>query len=238
MKKIFSLIVALVVATGAANAFEYEPESGLSFMGLFGMNVSSLQNHSYGAKAGARMGLRADYMLPKAHGAYLTSGIEWSMKGGKLSQTIVDGAQAYDATAKYALHYIEIPLRGGFRYNITEGIGVYAEFGPYIAIGVGGRHKVSIDADGGDIRALEDVYSFSAFKKYDDLTETFQRWDAGLGFRVGAEYNNRYNLMLGCDWGLTDMYRTSLRDRYKEIVGTRLAKVHNFSFTLTVGYRF
>ena len=67
---------------------------------------------------------------------------------------------------------------------------------------------------------------------------TFQRWDAGLGFRIGAEYNQHYNLMFGCDWGLTDMYRNSLRDKFVEEYETRLPKVHNFNFSITFGYRF
>ena len=87
MKKIFYFILALALSTGNAMAFEFEnePEAGLSFMGLFGMNISKLQNSNYGAKAGAQMGIRADYMLPKAHGTYLTAGIDWTMKGGKFS---------------------------------------------------------------------------------------------------------------------------------------------------------
>ena len=71
-----------------------------------------------------------------------------------------------------------------------------------------------------------------------------QRWDAGIGFRIGAEYEGHYNLMFGCDWGLADMYRDSFRDAYKTYTATtfgtdsRLPKVHNFNFSITVGYRF
>ena len=43
MKKFFYLIIALALSTGNAMAFENEPAEGLSFMGIFGMNVSKLQ---------------------------------------------------------------------------------------------------------------------------------------------------------------------------------------------------
>ena len=59
----------------------------------------------------------------------------------------------------------------------------------------------------------------------------------GVGFRVGAEYNEHYNLLIGCDWGLADIYRDSLRDAYFDKLGTRLPKVKNFNFSITVGYR-
>ena len=240
MKKIFFLIIVLALGTNNAKAFKYESEEGLTWMGLFGMNISTLQNHPYNTKAGAMMGARADYMLPHAHGAYLTAGLDWTMKGGKLSHLTPVGTgpvQTMDATSKYNLHYLEIPIRAGFRYNFSESIGVYGEVGPYFAIGVGGRRKMSIDGDGAAVRAAEDNNTYKAF--VDDVShENFQRWDAGLGIRVGVEYNEHYNLMFGCDWGLTDMYRDNYRDTFFTQNGFRLPKVHNFNFSITVGYRF
>ena len=246
MKKFFYLIIALALSTGNAMAFENEPAEGLSFMGIFGMNISKLQNNRIEdkAKAGAMLGARADYVLPKAHGVYLTAGIDWTMKGGKGTLFFSDGPDAVEGTFKYALHYIEVPVRVGFRYNLSEEIGLYAEVGPYFAVGVGGRHKCSIDADGANARADEDAWSYNAFKNYDyDPINnpdrlTYQRWDAGIGFRIGAEYNQRYNVMIGADWGLADIYRGSLRDAVFDQTGVALPKVHNFNFSISVGYRF
>ena len=249
MKKIFYLIIALTLSTSNAMAFENEPAEGLSWMGLFGMNVTKLKNSGYGAKAGAMLGVRADYVLPKAHGVYLTAGIDWTMKGGKQSD-YPDTKEEYLGVAKYVLHYIEVPVRVGFRYNLTENIGIYGEVGPYFAVGVGGRHKLSIDADGANARDAEDASSYNAFKNYDydpinnPARLTYQRWDAGIGFRIGAEYNQRYNLLIGADWGLADIYRTSLRDAYADYMlnnfqqNISLPKVKNFNFSITVGYRF
>ena len=244
MKKIFSLILALALCTGNAMAFEFEnePEAGLSWMGFFGMNISKLQNSGYGAKAGAQMGIRADFMLPKAHGTYLTAGVDWTMKGGKVSDmffSINDPTTAYSGTLKYALHYIEV----GFRYNVMDNLGFYGELGPYFAVGVGGRHRCNIDGDGDAVRDAEDELDYNAFKNYDfdpgnPNKLPFQRWDAGIGFRIGAEYEQHYNLMIGCDWGFADIYRTSLRDDYFDNVGMSLPKVKNFNFSITVGYRF
>jgi opacity protein-like surface antigen len=238
MKKFFYLLIALALSTGNAMAFENEPEEGLSWMGIFGMNISRLQNTDYSAKAGATLGIRADYMLPKAHGTYLTAGIDWSMKGGKASDNIFNLAEEPVGSSKYVLHYIEVPIRVGFRYNVLENLGIYGELGPYFAVGVGGSHGASIGLDGQEAREAEEELSFNAFKNYDDLTLSFQRWDAGIGFRIGAEYEQHYNVMIGAEWGLADIYRTSLRDRYFDQTGIALPKVHNFNFSITIGYRF
>lgn len=243
MKRFFYLLLALTMVSNNVMAFDYEPEEGLSYMGIFGMNVSKLQNHHYSSKVGATMGLRLDYMLPHAHGAYITSGLDWTMKGGKTSD-LPDEIKEYDGTLKYSMHYFEIPIHAGFRYNFNENIGVYAEFGPYFSVGVGGKHKANIDGDGEAVRVIEDAYTHKAFKNYGYPKESFQRWDAGLGFRVGAEYNEHYNLIIGCDWGLTDIYRNSYRDAYYDAHKTpdgksiSLPKVKNFNLSVTLGYRF
>jgi len=238
MKKLFYFIIALILNTGNAMAFENEPEEGLSWMGLFGMNITKIQNNGYGAKVGAMMGVRADYVLPKAHGTYITAGIDWSMKGGKTSVLYDNNNIEAKGSLKYALHYIEVPVRVGFRYNLSEDLGFYGELGPYFSVGIGGRHKCSIDADGDAARELEDEQSFKAFKNYGYPIPSFQRWDAGIGFRIGAEYNQRYNLLIGADWGLADIFRGSLRDEYFNQTGVRLPKPRNFNFSFTLGYRF
>ena len=246
MKKIVFIALAMAMFAGNAKALEFEPAEGFTYMGLFGLNLSKLQNSGYGTKAGAMMGARVDYVLPKAHGTYVTAGLDWTMKGGKVSLGDLGlvflsdlGERPIDGTAKYALHYFEVPIRVGFRYNPIEELGFYGEVGPYFAIGVGGKHKCSLDGDGFEVREFEDAYTYKAFKNNTDLErETFQRWDAGIGFRVGAEYNQHYNLMFGCDWGLTDMFRDNLRDAYWEVAEGRLPKVHNFNFSITFGYRF
>lgn len=244
MKRFFYFLLALTMVSNNVMAFDYEPEEGLTYMGIFGMNVSKLQNHHYSSKVGATMGLRLDYMLPHAHGAYITSGLDWTMKGGKTSVVAPVANTEYDGTLKYSMHYFEIPIHAGFRYNFNENIGVYAEFGPYFSVGVGGKHKANIDGDGEAVREKEEANTHKAFKNYGYPQESFQRWDAGLGFRIGAEYNEHYNLIIGCDWGLTDIYRNSYRDAYYDAPeelkdkGVSLPKVKNFNLSVTLGYRF
>lgn len=240
MKRLFPLFVALLI-TGNAMALDNEPKEGFTGMAFLGLSSSHIKNTIYNGKAGGTMGFRLDYVLPKAHGTYITAGLDWTMKGGKVKDTYYDDNNDIHAEAKIKdkLHYAEIPIRVGFRYNINKQIGVYGELGPYFAVGLGGKHKYHIDADGAQWDAIEDAGTWKAFKK-STAHENFQRWDAGFGFRIGAEYNQHYNLMLGCDWGITDMYRDKYRDAFYEQSGhlLTLEKAKNFNFTLAFGYRF
>lgn len=242
------MIAVGMLFAGNAMALENEPVQGFTGMAFLGMNASQIHNTNYDGKVGGVMGFRLDYVLPKAHGTYVTAGVDWTMKGGKYDTTreiiSILGPEKAPATVKTSLHYMEIPIRVGFRYNFSKEIGVYGELGPYFAVGVGGKHKLHVDADGSDWNADEERGTWKAFKKSTEIHhENFQRWDAGFGFRVGAEYNQHYNLMLGCDWGFTDMYRDEYRDAMYEgyrkgLVAAPLAKAKNFNFTIAFGYRF
>ena len=243
MRKLMMFAIGMLIA-GNAMALENEPKQGFTGMAFLGLNATHIKHTVYDGKPGGTMGFRLDYVLPKAHGTYITAGVDWTMKGGKYSTIEPDPnsdplAPTYcDGTVKAKLHYAEIPIRIGFRYNINKEIGVYGELGPYFAVGLGGKHKLNMDADGAQWDAVEDAQKWKAFKKSETpLHDNFQRWDAGFGFRVGAEYNQHYNLMLGCDWGITDMWRDKYRDAMFAY-NAPLAKAKNFNFTLAFGYRF
>ena len=221
-------------------ALDNEPKEGVTAMGFLGLTTSHIRHTVYDGKVGGTLGLRLDYVLPNAHGTYVTAGVDWTMKGGKFSFSEEDPLNLgtfKDATTKANLHYMEIPVRVGFRYNVNKQIGVYGELGPYFAIGVGGKRKLNVDADGPQWGAVEDAGTWKAFKKSQERVN-FQRWDCGLGFRVGAEYNKHYNLMLGCDWGFTDMYRDEYRDAMAAALTPLINKAQNFQFSLAFGYRF
>ena len=235
------MIALGVLFAGNAMALENEPKEGFSGMAFLGMNASHIKHTAYGTKAGGTMGFRLDYVLPKAHGTYLSAGLDWTMKGGDFDAIYNDPNDAQNiqsGSEKAKLHYLEIPIHVGFRYNFDKHVGVYGEIGPYFAVGVGGKHKLKVDADGNQWDGLEDDNTWKAFKKSTTVNrDNFQRWDAGFGFRIGAEYNQHYNLMLGCDWGITDMWRDKYRDAMYE-ADMPLEKAKNFSFTLAFGYRF
>ena len=163
MKKLLTLALAAIMCAGSAKALDYVPEPGFTFQGFFGMNISNFRYTDSPAdcltdpKAGFNIGVRGEYMLPSCYGVFVNLGIGYTMKGAKLNDVVV-GVDGRDVTVKYRPYYIEIPLHVGYRYNVLENLGVYADFGPYFAIGVNGKEKYDFDSD-----AVED-YSHKFFR--------------------------------------------------------------------------
>ena len=237
MKKIFALALAAIMCASSAKALEYIPESGFTVQGLFGMNISnfrqpnSLVDGLTDPKAGFNLGVRGEYMLPSCYGVFVNLGVNYTMKGAKMD-VAASLPDDYSCTVKYRPCYIEIPLHVGYRFNVLDNLGVFADFGPYFAIGVNGKEKTEFDGD-----AVED-YSKKLFRNSKMILGEIQRYDFGLGFRVGAEYANHHSLNFSFDWGLTDMYRDSYRREFFKENGYELGKLKNFNAGITYGYRF
>lgn len=237
MKKIFALALAAIMCASSAKALEYIPESGFTVQGLFGMNISnfrqpnSLVDGLTDPKAGFNLGIRGEYMLPSCYGVFVNLGVNYTMKGAKMD-VAASLPDDYSCTVKYRPCYIEIPLHVGYRFNVLDNLGVFADFGPYFAIGVNGKEKTEFEGD-----AVED-YSKKFFRNSKMILGEIQRYDFGLGFRVGAEYANHHSLNFSFDWGLTDMYRDSYRREFFKENGFELGKLKNFNAGITYGYRF
>lgn len=236
MKKFLALALVAIMCASSVKALEYVPQPGFSVQGLFGMNISNFRYPDSDVdgltdpKAGFNLGIRGEYMLPSCYGVFVNLGVNYTMKGAKVD--VLSDDDNLSCTAKFRPCYIEIPLHVGYRFNIMENLGVYADFGPYFAIGVNGKEKFDFDSD-----AVED-YSRKFFRNSKmDLGE-IQRYDFGLGFRVGTEYANHHSLTFSFDWGLTDMYRDSYRKEFFKENGYELGKLKNFNAGITYGYRF
>lgn len=236
MKKFMIMALAALVCAGSAKAIEYVPQSGFTMQGLFGMNISNFRYTDTPTggltdpKAGFNVGIRGEYMLPSCYGVFVNLGVGYTMKGAKMD--LLYGTNGQTCTVKYRPHYIEIPLHVGYRYNILENLGVFADFGPYFAIGVNGKERFNFDSD-----AVKD-FSHKFFRNDNSSVGGIQRYDFGLGFRVGVEYANHHSLNFSFDWGLTDMYRDNYRRKFFQQAGYELGKMKNFNAGITYGYRF
>ena len=237
MKKIFALALAAIMCASSAKALEYIPESGFTVQGLFGMNISnfrqpnSLVDALTDPKAGFNLGVRGEYMLPSCYGVFVNLGVNYTMKGAKMD-VAASLPDDYSCTVKFRPCYIEIPLHVGYRFNVLDNLGVFADFGPYFAIGVNGKEKFEFDGD-----AVEDR-STKFFRNSKMILGEIQRYDFGLGFRVGAEYANHHSLNFSFDWGLTDMYRDSYRREFFENKRSETGKLKKFNAGINNRYGF
>lgn len=200
MKKIFLAAVALSAAFATPSmAFDNEPEPGFSQKAFVGMTIANLRNYAADPKVGYSIGWLGEYMLPGAAGTYVNFGANMSMQGFK---------EYVFGNYKVSSHYLTVPIHVGYRYDINDKWGAYADFGPYFALGLGANHKFFKDiADGGN---------------------DANRFDCGLGFNVGGEYNKKLSLTFGFNWGLTGTIE----------MPSPASDVKTFNSTITLGYRF
>lgn len=235
-KTLFTAFMALAATTGFAQGLSFGSSSseGLSVVGQFGMNISNFRMNEIpwgdmDGKVGFNMGVHAEYMLPECYGLYVNAGLEYSMKGAKDRIEAVPGGVG--ATFVSRPMYLSVPIHVGYRYEIMEDLGAYADFGPYFALGTNGKNITKMDDFSEDVRT-------NFFYNEDGGFYKVQRPEFGLGFRVGAEYANHYNLIFSCDWGITDMLTQSQKHTLVTLTGAKNPYVKNFAAGVTFGYRF
>lgn len=236
MKKFLIPVLALCFA-GNASAIDYEPEEGVTIQINAGMTISTLTGIDLGgAKAGGTAGIKFEYMLPSMFGTYVNAGADWTMKGASKSwnESFEGHNGQFPVSNTSTLHYLQIPIHVGFRYNLADNLGIYGEVGPYFSMGINGKNSTTVSADGTWVKEFEGSYNL--FSSHDDKPY-FQIWDFGFGFRIGAEYENHYSLSIGMDWGITDMFRDKYRDKMAD-KNIPLDMAHNYNTYITLGYRF
>lgn len=238
-KTLITAFMALAATTGFAQSLSFGSTTpdGFSVIGQFGMNVSNFRMNEIpwgdmDAKAGFNAGLHAEYLLPECYGIYLNAGLEYSMKGAK-DRIGVDTGDMPGLNATFITRpmYLQVPIHVGYRYDVMDEFGVYADFGPYFALGTNGKCITKMDDFSEDIRT-------NFFYNEDGGFYKLQRTEFGLGFRLGAEYARHYNFILSCDWGITDMLTQSQKHTLVTNTGIKNPTIKNFAAGLTFGYRF
>lgn len=188
MKKILLAIVALVAslptfAQYSSGGFTLDEEN-LYYGIRIGMNASHIGGDAAkfapdGSKAGLTLagviGLRLSDTTP----IFLESGLYYTEKGGKGTDTGVDPVKTNATTS---LNYLEIPVLVKYGVKATDDIAVLPFFGPYFATAIGGKTN-----------------KHSAFNK-----DYFKHFDTGFKLGCGMEYNMLY-LELGYQFGLTNI---------------------------------
>ena len=211
MKKMtFSLIVAMLVAVTSVSAQQL-------YLGVKGgVNLSNFSGDldNADAKVGFNIGLAADYEFMFNHA--IQTGLFFTTKGAK---KISDpGFFNKDTRGEITLSpmYLQLPVHYAYKLDVSPGTRVVFHAGPYMALGVGGKIKAKSSYEG-----ISGKTEFDFFKK-----NRFNRFDAGLGLGVGAEFG-QILVDLGWDMGLVNISDSPLID-----------KVKNQNAYLSVGYRF
>lgn len=169
LKALFVAVAVMVMGAMSVNAQE------LRWGAVAGLNVSKYALSGTDNRAGFHLGAKAELGLPEVtNGLYLDFQALISMKGAKVDDL------------KFNPVYLEIPVHVGYKYAFSDKVAVFGNFGPYIAIGLGGKIK----------------YDDESVKYFGD--DGYDRFDFGLGLKVGAEFNQKIQVSLGYDWGLLE----------------------------------
>ncbi|OAV69892.1 hypothetical protein Barb6XT_00230 [Bacteroidales bacterium Barb6XT] len=235
MKKVFFLIVALLIVTNADAqvSFSAKVAGGLpGYIGDVDETVSD-KNHDSKFKAGFKIGAGVDYAL--FDNFSLQSGLFFSQKGAKYEgeESEGDGAPVVTTTGTYNPLYLEIPVLAAYKFRVTDHVKLSVSAGPYLAYGLGGKAKIEEAYD--IIKGTVDANLFSKTEiKGEKISNTpFNRFDAGLAFGAGAEIG-KILVSLNYDLGLSNIYtnKNNNEDDNKKY------SLKNSGFWLGVGYKF
>jgi len=174
-----------------------------------GINMSNIYGSDVSdtkAKVGFHAGILADYEF--LYNSAIQTGIFFTTKGFK-----VDDEE--DNMTVNAM-YLQLPLHYAYKLDVSPGTRIVFHGGPYAAYGIGGKIT-----NGGEM----DTFGDEGF---------FERFDAGLGIGVGAEFG-AILLDIGWDMGLVDIIN---EDFLGADIGADFGSVKNQNAYLSIGYKF
>ena len=211
-KHLFVCLFAFAAICANAQEIKYGVTAGINF--------NSLSSNSNDARTGFHAGLKTEIDFNEK--LYVNAGLMLTSKPwGDLGITTPawNKTDFWNATP----YYLEIPVHVGYKLPVAKNVKIFAEAGPYMAIGLFGSGKYTE-------KQYDEGFKNLIESKTHDLEDPFKhnyqkRFDWGLGGNIGVELFNHYQLSVGYDWGL------------KEILGKNTS-MKNKTFMISASYLF
>jgi hypothetical protein len=223
--KILFLLAALILLGISAKS----QTSGISFGLRGGVNLQTINGKDLnGDKLDLSMAPRFHagvvVSIPIVPDFYFQPGLMYSTKGAKSSSDFM----GLNMAAEYNISYIELPV--SFLYKPSLGNGhFFLGFGPYIAYGIGGKAKFTIDNT-----STEDKIVFG--NEYTSLLpydwKYFNRLDYGGNLFFGYELKSGLSLQLNTQLGLAKINADNTT------YPNNKSEFRNTGFGLSLGYNF
>lgn len=235
MRKALSIsLISLLVSLTASAQVKFGVEAG--------MNASQTLSGAYaetnGRVSGFQVGATVDYQFSK-HWA-LMSGLSFVQKGGELNQNLfVSGgngtsfllaAPPFDRIS-LKMNYIELPLKIGYSFRVSDNLILIPSIGVYGAYGFNAKSCALNALHVKGNRNFE--YAPTQWKPFDGYSDPadsrsrldkVSRWDLGGVVGVKAVISDHYTASFN--------YSQGIRKVQREL------ELRNSSFQLSVGYRF
>lgn len=213
MKKFYKLALVVFATLSTTTVFAQSPVK----LGIdAGVNLSNssfdVNSIDKSPKVGFQIGVVAEYEF--AQDFFLQSGLSFTTKGSKYKAKNTSPKES----VTFNQMYLQLPVYAAYKLEVTPGMKIVFNAGPYIAYGVGGKVKWENKVIGGDgvMTRTEKLNTFG--------DNGLKRFDVGLGGGVGAEFGQIF-AGLKYELGLANISRGS--ESYR-----------NRNASLTVGYRF
>lgn len=160
------------------------------------------------------------YELPINEFLYFEPGLMITTKGMKVKNTF-NYLDEYKIENKMNLVYADVPMLFKLKYKLSETLYTYNALGPYVGVGITGKIKTKITANGQTEEDTTDV-------KWGESNENgVKRLDFGFSLGGGIEYN-KISLGLSYNMGLVHINTNQEEDG---------GKIYHNLLQLSLGYR-
>jgi hypothetical protein len=205
MKKVLLSVAALMIAGITFGQTKFGIVAGPNFSSATVKNAAG-NKETGDLVVGVRAGVTADLSL--ADEFYIGTGLLYAGKGNKTNDNL-----------KTTLSYLQLPINFLFKPEVGNGW-LNLGAGPYVAYGLGGKHKGTVGNVSAEWKAFDDESNIIGGK--------LKRFDAGLGIVAGYEMKAGLYMGINADLGLVNAYDNTDNDRSWK----------NTSFGVSLGYKF
>ena len=165
-----------------------------------GLNISAPSD--YDSKTGFNVGVKGEWGLPNvSKGLYLDFGVLLSSQGWE-SSGYYDTQEKQSMQWKGNPYFLNIPIHIGYKFSLGHNTALFAHVGPYIGIGLFGKNKLVTETEAGKkatTTLADNVFS----------DKQAERFDWGIGGKVGVEFAKHVQVAVGYDWGLKNLKTSS-----------------------------
>lgn len=179
------------VVSASAQEMSIEATAGVGF-----------SQYKYGGSDGSGVGFRVgaigEISIPKVKGLYGNAGLMLSLENFKSS--------VYGSTISMDPYFLHIPIHLGYSYSFSDKLACFAEFGPYVGVGLFGNLKEEyMDFNPETDEEFEAVYKRRLFNK-ENGERVLNPVQFGLGVKVGIVAFEHFKLSFGWDWNLLKVF--------------------------------
>lgn len=216
MKKLFILAAVALMSLGvnAQENVKFDVHAGINMSSISvndnGMELWDMEDGDTKMNVGFNVGVGVTFPVNDMFS--LKSGLDFTMKGGKIEESYAEDDMSYEDTYTAKAYYLQIPVLASFGFNASDNLRIEANVGPYLAFGVGG--KVTNDYYGtyqGEHDSFSEDFDLFGDKGWyvgedeEPGDAGMKRLDVGLKFGADVIFSERYKVGLSYDLGLTNI---------------------------------